>query len=913
MARGDPSGGERVVLTSCSYDCGARCILKVHVSNGRITRIGTDERLMPSLKACARGLAQRDVVYSPDRLTRPLMRSAARGEGRFEPISWDRALEVLSKELLRVKSTHGNDAVFLVDYSGSISPLQGFGRASRRFFSLFGGCSTTWGITSYEAAYFSSLATFGTLYNGATKDSFLDSKLIILWGFDPMVTRFGPDTVHYLKAAKKAGARIISVDPRRNQTAKALAERWIPIKPGTDTAMMIAMAYVMITEGLQDQPFLDTYTHGFQEFHDHVLGKEDGVAKSPAWAHGITGVDIEAIQQLAREYATIKPAALVAGWAPGRTAFGEQYHRAASTLAAMTGNIGIPGGFASGGIGRIPFGYLGQTLPVPGGLSGKVHVSDVFDALLRGRSGGYPADMKLLYVVGCNLLNQFLNVNKGAQALQVPDFIVVHERFLTPTAHYADLVLPVTTALEGVDIGQPWSGSPYNTFLNKAIDPVGETKSDLQIFTELAKRLGMEGYNEKSDEAWLRAFVEATPGLPGYDALKEKGYHEMEIPRPWVAFQEQIQSRVPFPTPSGKIEIFSRSLAERNDPFIPPVAKYIEPWEGPQDPLARRYPLQLVSPHAKTRVNSQFDNIPKLKSLSDDKLWLNAADAGKRGIRNGDRVLVFNDRGTLMSIAKVTEGIMPGVVSLDAGAWFRPDKQGVDRGGCANVLTRDEKSPAGAFPCNTCLVEVKRALQEALLILGVTGGIATGKSTVSDMLRRLGAETVDFDVLAREVVAPGTPAWKEIGEYFGRAVLKKDGSIDRKKLAGIVFRDEGKRKALETMTHHRIVEAFLARVREIGERDAGAVIQAAIPLLFEADLRHLVHKVIVVYIPREMQIERLMKRDGISRESAESILRAQFPIDEKLAHADYVIYNEGTVEETHRQVERLWDELIQTQ
>jgi anaerobic selenocysteine-containing dehydrogenase len=247
------SGEENIVRTSCSYDCGARCVLKVHVKDGVIARIGTDERPMPSLKACIRGLAQKDVVYAPDRITKPLKRVGAKGEGRFEPISWDDALERVSKELLRVRAAYGNPSIFLVDYSGSISPLQGFGRASRRFFSLFGGCTATWGITSYEAALFSALATFGTVYTGATKDNFLHSRLILLWGFDPVVTRFGPDTVHWLGRAKKAGARIVCVDPRLNHTGKAMADDWIAIRPGTDAAMMIAMAFVMIAENLHDR------------------------------------------------------------------------------------------------------------------------------------------------------------------------------------------------------------------------------------------------------------------------------------------------------------------------------------------------------------------------------------------------------------------------------------------------------------------------------------------------------------------------------------------------------------------------------------------------------------------------------------------------------------------------------------
>jgi len=197
----------------------------------------------------------------------------------------------------------------------------------------------------------------------------------------------------------------------------------------------------------------------------------------------------------------------------------------------------------------------------------------------------------------------------------------------------------------------------------------------------------------------------------------------------------------------------------------------------------------------------------------------------------------------------------------------------------------------------------------AHLILGVTGGIASGKSTVSRMLEECGAPAVDFDTLARQIVEPGEPAFDEIVALFGEGVVQSDGRLDRKKLAGIVFADEGKRKALESMTHPRIVEAFLHRVGQITRRDPHAIIQAVIPLLFEVNLKPLVHKVLLVYIPREMQIVRLMKRDGISREAAGSILKAQLPIDEKRGSSDFVIHNEGTLQETRRQVEQVWEQL----
>jgi len=704
---------DRIVTTTCSYDCGSRCLLKVHLRDGAITRISTENQKGLHLKACPKGLAQSSVVNHPDRLTQPLKRVGTRGEGKFQPVSWDEALDTIAEKIQHTKAQFGTESIYFVTNTGSMATLHNTSAVTQRFFGLLGNCTTTWGDPSCEGAIQSALATFGTDATGSTRDNLLSSKLILLWGWDPLATRFGPDTIPYLTQAKKGGAKIVCVDPRKNDTCHALADEWIPVRPGTDTALLAAMTHVMITENLLDESFIEKHTYGFDKYREYVTGEADGVPKNPAWAYAICGTPVESLVKLARAYAEDRPAALIAGWAPGRTAFGEQFHRSVSTLSAITGNMGIDGGYTAGGTDFVDIGYIEDTLPIPETKHHEVHFARLYDALLHPAPEGKHPECRLLYIVGCNLLNQNLNLNKGKQALRKVDFAVTHELFLTPTARFADIVLPVSNFMEREDIGQPFIGGPYCIHMHKILDPLEGVKSDFDIFAEIAERVNIDNYNKRSDEQWLETFLESQPSFPHLESLRKEDVHRFEMEHARIAFSEQVEDpdKHPFPTPSGKIEILSQRFAERNDPDLPSIPTYMASWEGPEDPLAEKYPLHLISPHSKARANSQFDNIDAIKKLGDDRLWINSKDADKRNIQDGDSVHVYNQRGRTRAIARVTPRIMPGVASIDQGQWYAPDDSGIDTGGCANILTNDKKSPGGAFPSNTCLVQVEKCVE----------------------------------------------------------------------------------------------------------------------------------------------------------------------------------------------------------
>lgn len=734
----------RVVSVLCNNNCGGRCVLKAHVKDGRVVRITTDDSPEtlehPQLRGCLKGRSMRSRIYDPNRLLHPLKRVGPRGEGQFARISWEEAIELIASNLKRTIEAYGNESVYIMYGTGDCGAIRGR-ESARRMMNLLGGYLGYY--NSYSSACLEYTAPFITgLRDTNSYQTLRHSKLILLNGFNPAETVFETNSNYHLARAKDAGARIVVIDPRLSETAATFADEWIPIKPTTDTALFVAMAFVIFTEGLHDREFLDKYCIGFDEGHmpsgfagslsfaAYLLGKLDGIQKTPEWAARITGIPAETIQRLAREYATTKPAQLLQGLGPQRHAYGEQSVRAGITLACMTGNLGKLGGGWGGGEGEtrlaLPFGYLPTgTNPV----KARIPVFAWTKAVAGGKAmtaadglqnGPLHSNVKFIFSLASNVLvNQHADVNRTVALLRdetLVEFIVASEQVMTPSAKFADVVLPSDHSLERNDIGFPWSGQNYIVFGNKAVEPPGECKHDYWWVSRVAEKLGVgQAFTEgKSEEDWLRQLVAEAraqdPNIPSYEELSRTGYFR-KGPEEYVAFGNEIRDprNHPFRTPSGKIEIFSETLHRMDNPEIGGTARYIAAWEGPEDERTRDYPLQCIGPHVKRRTHSTFDENAWMEEVEPQRLWISVQDASARGIRNGDKVKAFNDRGALVIEALVTRRIRPGVVSIPQGAWYQPDRNGVCQRGCINVLTSQCTTPlAHGNAQHTMLVEVRK-------------------------------------------------------------------------------------------------------------------------------------------------------------------------------------------------------------
>jgi anaerobic dimethyl sulfoxide reductase subunit A len=747
-------------------------IVRLSTDDGRYQEggaFGKDTVEEPQLRACLRGRSYRARLYSPERLLYPMKRVGARGEGRFKRLSWDDALGEIAAKMVELKEKYGPTALLDQSYAGAsygvlhksdqIEGLLG------RFLGMFGCRTSSWSVPSYQGTTFSSRMTFGTIEDGNEDDAFAYSKLIIMWGWNPAYTFHGGNTFYYMRLAKQRGCKFVVVDPQYTDSAGAYDAWWIPIRPNTDAAMLAAMAHYTFANNLQDQAFIDRFCLGMdpgtmpgwarnrENFRDYIFGAYDGQPKTPEWAAGICGVSADDIKKLAHMYATTKPAALKASWAPGRNAYGEQYNRMAAALQAMTGNIGVLGGSAEG-VGKA---FHSEAVAYPYDEYANVWFASIksdrwahcvlnYPNVKREEIGCWPRADQLDGVIpnirgifwqGSDWLNQLTHINKQLAAIAKLDLVVCMDSTITPSGLWADYLLPIATHFERHDVALPWYKGHYYIHRPKVIQPLGESKTDFQVFTELAYRLGFgPQYNPRAtreyfqdddavDEAYLSAWwhdrVMHHQGVTmSWKEFKRRGVYKFKLARPHVAFQQNIEQGVPFQTPSGRIEIFSTQLAQFTDWTktaygyeIPAIPKWIEPWEWLGDKEGtKKHPFHLISPHPRHRTHSIFNNIPWLRETYEQEVTINASDAEKLGIKTGDTVEVFNDRGSCVVPAYVTERCMPGVLVLHEGAWMDLAEDGSDRAGNPDFLTLDEPSPAGAFAYNTALVNIRKSALE---------------------------------------------------------------------------------------------------------------------------------------------------------------------------------------------------------
>ncbi|MFP4834923.1 dimethylsulfoxide reductase subunit A [Cronobacter dublinensis] len=758
---------ERIVWSACTVNCGSRCPLRMHVVNGEIRYVETDNtgtddyNGLHQVRACLRGRSMRRRVYNPDRLKYPMKRVGKRGEGKFVRISWDEALDTITQGMKRIISEYGNEAIYLNYGTGTLG-----GTMTRswppgktllaRLMNCCGGYLNHYGDYSSAQIAAGLNYTYGGWADGNSPSDIANSKLVVLFGNNPGETRMsGGGVTYYLEQARAASqARMIVIDPRYTDTAAGREDEWIPIRPGTDAALASAIAWVLIAENYVDQAFLDTYCVGYDEktlppgapanghYKAYILGDgPDGIAKTPAWAAPITGIPEARIIKLAREIGQAKPAFIAQGWGPQRHSNGELACRAIAMLPILTGNVGIHGGNSGAREGSfsLPFARM-PTLENP--VQTSISMFTWTDAIERGPSMTATADgvrgkekldvpIKMIWNYAGNcLVNQHSNINRTHEILQDDkkcELIVVIDCHMTASARYADILLPDCTASEQMDFALDAScgNMAYVIFADRAIAPRFECRTIYDITSALAARMGVgDTFTEgRTQEGWLRHLYaqsrRAIPELPDFDTFRKQGIFKLRDPQghhvAYQAFRENPTAN-PLTTPSGKIEIYSSALADiaarwqlPQGDVIHPLPVYSPGFEQATDPQRANYPLQLTGFHYKSRTHSTYGNVDVLQAACRQQIWINPQDAQARGINDGDRVRVWNARGEARIEAKVTPRIMPGVVALGEGAWYQPDAQGIDHAGSINVLTTQRPSPlAKGNPSHSNLVQLAR-------------------------------------------------------------------------------------------------------------------------------------------------------------------------------------------------------------
>ncbi|MFN8489983.1 MAG: molybdopterin-dependent oxidoreductase [Caldilineaceae bacterium] len=694
-----------IITGACPHDCPDTCSWQVAVNrtDGKALDIwGNPDHPVTQGKLCGKVDRYLERTYHRDRLTTPLKRVGPKGSGQFAPITWEVAIQEIADRLRQVIAEHGAEAVLPYSYSGTLGYLQGEGMATR-FFNQMGASQLARTICA-EAGFEGYRYTIGAS-EGMEPDAYAHAKLILIWGSNTLTSNL--HLWPFVQTARKQGARVIVIDPANTRTAQA-ADEWLPIHPGTDGALALALMHVIINENLHDTDYVEKYTVGFAALAERVQ------AWPPERAAEITGIPAQRIRQLAREYATVKPAAIRVNYGLQRHYGGGMAIRTITCLPALIGAWRQLGGgiqlSASGFFRRLNGTKLYRYDLLDGRNPRTINMNRLGDALslnpaelAQAYHRPRPVDVKptpaeamplvkALLIYNCNPAAVAPDQSKVIAGLQREDlFTVVMEHFQTDTADYADYVLPATTQLEHWDLHKSY-GHTYLTLNRPAIAPVGQSLSNSEIFRRLAAALGYtDPCFQESDEEILRTLVESQrhavfAGIT-WERLLQDGYARLNLPQPYLPFAEGN-----FPTPSGKCEFYSEKMAKDS---YDPVPTYVPPkWSegqgaggkglgaGQEPQLTTRNSLVCISPPAHSFLNTTFTVVDRLRKREKmPLLQIHPQDARPRQIMDGDQVRVWNELGSVTLTATVTESIVPGTV-LAPGVWwskFSPDGRNINQ------------------------------------------------------------------------------------------------------------------------------------------------------------------------------------------------------------------------------------------
>ena len=734
---------------------------RVSSSNGRVTGVQpfeNDPEPSPMINAMP------GVVHADCRVTQPMVRkgwledgfcsdTSGRGVEPFVPVSWDKAMDLVAAEIDRVRTTYGNESIFASSGWASAGTFHSATTQLKRFLNDVGGFVDQ--VTNYS---FGSASVIVPRVTGGMEPVMRPTSwpniventqlLVAFGGISPKNSQVSKDgigrheTQHHVRDAHRAGVSLVQISPIQDDFTDEVEVDWIAPRPNTDTALMMGIAHTLVVESLHDQQFLDRFCTGFDRFQPYLLGETDGIAKDAEWAADITGIAADRLRSLARRMAKTRTMITVS-WSVQRCDHGEQPCWMAITLAAMLGQIGLPGGGVGIGYGsNATIGQQASRMPnfgLPQGgnaVSNYIPMARVVDMLLspgsaydfNGERLTYP-DIRMVYWAGGNPFHKQQDINRFLKAWQRPESIIVHEPWWTPAARRADVVLPVTTTLERNDISAGLRDR-FFVAMYQAVPPVGDARSDYDIFSGLAHRLGVfEKFTEGRDEmGWLRHMYSKAQNsakkhnidMPGFDVFWERGFWEFQTPEESSVLFEGFRAdpnKMALKTPSGRIEIFSETIDGFGYEDCPGHPTWLEPAEWLGSVIAEKYPLHLISNQPLRRMHSQLDFCEPSQSTKiagREPVSIHPHDAAARGISHGDVVRLFNSRGECLAGAEVKESVRQGVVRLSTGAWLDPlDASHIgslEKHGNPNVLTIDKGSSSLAQSCmaQTALVELER-------------------------------------------------------------------------------------------------------------------------------------------------------------------------------------------------------------